>query len=124
MRSPPPPCLVGEPADLGMNMRDGADIDPPGRFVQSDYRGVLRQSLCQNHLLLVAAGQLDDPGLALQGADVEPLDPVIRKLRSPRLREQEAEAATRRELADRRCRRRSWSSKKPGVNGHWHRTGG
>ena len=73
-------AFVGEAADLGMDLGDGADIDAAGRLVEDDDRGILRQRLGDHDLLLIAAGEFDDARLAQQRGDLEPLDPVARQL--------------------------------------------
>ena len=56
---------VDELVDLG----DRADIDAARRLVEDDQLRLLHQRLGDDHLLLVAAGKLDDARVAVDGLD-------------------------------------------------------
>src|SRR5580704_81546 len=92
-------AFVGEAADLGVDLGNGADIDAAGRLVEDDDRGILRQRLGDHDLLLIAAGELDDARLAQQRGDLEPLDPAARQLVAHEPRYQKAPAGLGRKLA-------------------------
>src|SRR4051794_23090199 len=50
-------AAVGQRPDQRVDLRAGADVDAPGRFVQQQYPAVAQQPAGQHDLLLVAAGQ-------------------------------------------------------------------
>src|SRR6185437_6732937 len=93
-------ALVGQRPDLRMYLRNGADVDAARRLVEDDDRGILHQRLGDDHLLLVAAGELDDLRLALQRADLQPLHPIAGEPVPRHAREQEAPSCPGGELAD------------------------
>ena len=68
--------FVGERGDQMVDFGDGADVDAARRLVEDDQLGFLDQRLGDDHLLLIAAGKLDDPSVAVQRPDVELLRPV------------------------------------------------
>src|ERR1700728_2579306 len=92
-------AFLGEAADLRVNLRNGADVDAAGRFIEDDDRGILRQRFRNHDLLLVAAGELDDARLAQQRRDLQALDPIARQLVANEARHQEAPAFPGGELA-------------------------
>ena len=54
-----------------MYFRDSADVDAARRLIEDDQLGPLDQRFGDNHLLLIAAGELDDAGIAAQRSDIE-----------------------------------------------------
>src|SRR6516165_7621099 len=83
-----------------MDVWNCAYVNAAGRFV-ADYDGrILGERFRQHDFLLIAARKFDDFGLALQGTDLQPLDPVVRQLRASRAGKQKTEATSGTELAD------------------------
>jgi len=52
---------VGERGDQIVDLGNGGDVDATRRLVEYDQLGLLDQRLGDHHLLLIAAGKLDDP---------------------------------------------------------------
>src|SRR5260221_11825702 len=69
-------ALVGQAGDQLVDLGYGADLDAARRLVEDDDAGLLHQALADHHLLLVAAGQLDDARVVIDRANAEDAAPA------------------------------------------------
>ena len=76
---PAPDQLAHEPVDLGL----GADVDPLGRLVKDEHRGVGRQPPRQRHFLLVSPREVAHARCERRGFDSELPDEPQRRWRAP-----------------------------------------
>ena len=70
-------ALVGEFLDERLDLGLGADVDAARRLVEDEQLGVGAQPARQQHLLLVAAGQLADLLLGARGLDRQARDEPV-----------------------------------------------
>ena len=73
-------AVVGEGGDEALDLRLGADVDAAGGLVEEQQLGRRQQPAGEQHLLLVAAGEVGDDRLRVGRADVEGLDVLVGEL--------------------------------------------
>ena len=73
-------ALLGQLADDAVDLALGAHVDAAGRLVQHQQVGVREQALGEDHLLLVAAGELGGLLLGAAGGDPQLVDVFERDL--------------------------------------------
>ena len=77
--------LIGELADQRLDLGLGADVDAARRLVEDQELRVHAQPAGEQHLLLIAAGQLADLLLGARALDAEPRDEAVDDLALPGL---------------------------------------
>ena len=115
-------AVLGEVGDELLDLGLGADVDAARRLVEDQQPRCGGQPAREQHLLLVAAGEVADERVGVGRPDVERLDVALRQLVLPRLRDRAGASRGRPAARARCCRARSGRRRCPRRGGSPRRT--